>query len=161
MLARGSGSGPLGSYAYNTHGVAIPGGGYIDQKRGIEIDYPDIRYGLGRVLYNGPRLPVLPVTSEDQIRSPSEMFAIGESRHHPQSNERAGGEDEMVCGMLKNLREGISQWAFDPARHGKNYNQLSCDGHVEAINPWILFDPTKTGSRWNYDNQPHQEFWIP
>ena len=76
----------------------------------------------------------------------------------------------MVCGKLKNLREGrflnsygkiLNPWAFDPARHGKNYNLLLCDGHVEAIDPWVLFDPTKTASRWHYDNQPHPKFWIP
>ncbi|PYI88990.1 MAG: hypothetical protein DME26_02295 [Verrucomicrobia bacterium] len=51
--------------------------------------------------------------------------------------------------------------SFDPARHGKNYNQLFCDGHVAAMSPWVLFNPTNSASMWNSDHQPHPELWVP
>ena len=89
------------------------------------------------------------------------MLAIGESRFfNAKMNRTQGGADMIVCGLLK-LAERGHQWSFDPARHGKNYNLLLCDGHVEAIDPWVLFDPTKTASRWHYDNRLHPEFWMP
>ena len=40
-------------------------------------------------------------------------------------------------------------------------NQLYCDGHVSAINPEALFNPSNTAAMWNYDHQPHPELWWP
>jgi prepilin-type processing-associated H-X9-DG protein len=89
------------------------------------------------------------------------MFAIGESRWKAQGNQAPeGGRDYMECGMIYGpgfANRGYG--AFDPARHGKNYNQLFCDGHVSAMSPWVLFNPTNTAAMWNYDHQPHPEFW--
>ncbi len=89
------------------------------------------------------------------------MFAIGESRWKEQGNQgQEGGYDYMRCGLI--YGPGYANrggWAFDPARHGKNYNQLCCDGHVLAMSPWLLFNPTNTAAMWNYDHQPHPEFW--
>jgi prepilin-type N-terminal cleavage/methylation domain-containing protein/prepilin-type processing-associated H-X9-DG protein len=133
---------PYGSYAYNARGVAIPGAGYFDSSRGINIRFTN-RFGLG-----------LRAISQSEIVIPSEMFSIGESRGIP------GGLSEMVCGLLKNQgRSG--EFALDAARHGKNFNQLFCDGHVAGIDPWVLFDSSKTAAMWNYDHQPHPELWIP
>ena len=85
------------------------------------------------------------------------MFAIGESRFLSASaNQDQGGPNVAICG---GLRERF--FAFDPARHGKTYNQLFRDGHVAAMDPWVLFDPAKTGTLWNYDHQPHPEWWRP
>ncbi len=64
----------------------------------------------------------------------------------------------MQCGMIY-VNRGVG--AFDPARHGKNYNQLCCDGHVAAMSPWVLFNPSNTAAMWNYDHQPHPEMWVP
>jgi hypothetical protein len=36
-----------------------------------------------------------------------------------------------------------------------------CDGHVAAMNPWVLFNPTNTARMWNYDHEPHSELWQP
>ncbi len=93
------------------------------------------------------------------------MFAIGESRvlsYQVPSGlilDAAGatliGWDLMIPG-LSFYGAGISSY---PARHGKNYNQLCCDGHVEAMAPSILFNVTNTASRWNNDHQPHFETW--
>ena len=82
------------------------------------------------------------------------MFAIGESRFlNASANRTPGGKDTLICGLLGE--------PFDPARHGKNYNQLLCDGHVSSMSPWILFNPTNTATMWNSDHQPHPELWVP
>ena len=138
-----SASGPRGSYAYNFRGV----------RTGMTIGASDADYGLG------PRVSAVfrPAVPEAAVKIPSEMLALGESRFLLKGGEKqAGGYWGMVCGRLHADVE-----AFDPARHGKNYNQLFCDGHVSAMDPWVLFDPAKTASMWNYDHEPHPELWTP
>ena len=143
---------PSGSYAYNAKGV----------KAGNWIANNDLTLGLGgRMSYPSRPGRTAGVASEGQIAAPSEMFAIGESRWKAQGNQGSeGGRDFMQCGMIYGpgyANRGVG--AFDPARHGKNYNQLFCDGHVSAMSPWILFNPTNTAAMWNYDHQSHREFW--
>jgi prepilin-type processing-associated H-X9-DG protein len=136
---------PFGSYAYNKAGVHFPGLGIPD----------DPEFGLGPPTYVSAPRPAVP---ESRVKVPSEMFAIGESRFlSAKVNGLPGGYDWMTCGVLKIRHE----YAFDPARHGKNYNQLFCDGHVSAMDPWVLFDPTKTAVMWNSDHEPHPELWVP
>jgi prepilin-type processing-associated H-X9-DG protein len=136
---------PYGSYAYNERGVSF---------RFAGVPYND-SFGLGPPTYVSKPRQAVP---EAQVRVPSEMFAIGESRFlSAKVNEIPGGYDQMTCGMLYRDHE----FAFDASRHGKNYNQLFCDGHVSAISPWILFNPTNTGPMWNSDHLPHPELWVP
>ena len=101
------------------------------------------------------------VASEGRIAVPSEMFAIGESRWKSQGKSGPeGGRDYMICGLVYGrgwANRGVG--TFDPARHGKNYNQLFCDGHVSAMSPWILFNPTNTATMWNFDHESHRELW--
>ena len=91
------------------------------------------------------------------------MLAIGESRFTKGTGKRggkdhkfSGGRDYMICGFLGDKWKRV---AFDPARHGKNYNQLFCDGHVAGMNPGVLFNPRNTAAMWNNDHQPHPELW--
>ena len=137
---------PTGSYAYNAKGV----------KAGEWVAANDLTLGLGGRIYlrSGTRVAT---ASEGQIEVPSEMFAIGESRWRVQEGPN-GAHDYMLCGFLGN-NTGV--FSFDPARHGKKYNQLFCDGHVSAMSPWVLFNPTNTAAMWNYDHQPHPELWPP
>ena len=151
---------PFGSYAYNALGVAVLGTG-----KPFNIDL-----GLG---YLDPAIKVLGSTNkfgrkpvpEQNIAVPSEMFSIGESRFvNAGVNGALGGQDLARCG-LQNWH-GTNIWGpfnfrFDPARHGKTYNQLCCDGHILAMAPGTLFDPTKTAAMWNRDHQPHPELWAP
>jgi prepilin-type processing-associated H-X9-DG protein len=145
---------PDGSYAYNAKGVKA--GGWIANK--------DLTLGLGgRISYASKPGRTFSAASEGEVKVPSEMFAIGESRWKEQGDQGTeGGRDVMQCGLIYGpgyANRGVG--AFDPARHGKNYNQLFCDGHVGAMSPWILFNPTNTAVMWNYDHEPHFEFWPP
>jgi len=147
---------PVGSYAYNLRGVHPMVAGYDDPARGIHVRFPPGHFGLGPAVRRAFRVRT---TGEAQVKVPSEMFSIGESRF---LNEKAnfpgpGGRDELQCGWL----QYPANFAFDPARHGKKYNQLYCDGHVTAMNPCVLFNPTNTAASWNYDHEPHPELWMP
>jgi prepilin-type N-terminal cleavage/methylation domain-containing protein/prepilin-type processing-associated H-X9-DG protein len=137
----------FGSYAYNWRGVR----GYQHGVRG------EAELGLGPVQFGAesPSRPRIPAVSEANIKVPSELFAIGESRwvQAPGVFNNADCVDGMFCGYL-------GKWPL-PARHGKNYNQLFCDGHVASMRPWVLFNPTNTGAMWNNDHEPHPELWVP
>ena len=144
---------PYGSYAYNGRGSAFHLHGMPNN--------PD--FGLGPPPYGTPPYKHGPLAEvpEAQIRVPSEMLAIGESRFlNAKVNRLPGGDDVLACGLLQ-LKPPFYQFFLDPARHGKNYNLLLCDGHVAAMNPWVLFDPRKTAAMWNSDHQPHPELWVP
>ena len=140
---------PIGSYAYNGFGTG-----------------PTAELGLGgwatELLGQGPDIRLV---SASKVASPSDMFAIGESRvlryTVPSAwvSELTGtiwvGWDIMIPGL--NF-DGVGIPAY-PERHGRNYNQLFCDGHVEGIPRAILFNLTNTAVRWNNDHQPHPETW--
>jgi prepilin-type processing-associated H-X9-DG protein len=111
-----------------------------------------------------PERPRIPAISEADIKVPSEMFAIGESRWMRAVGvvNNADCVDGMFCGYLERVvsRDTREPIPF-PARHGKNYNQLFCDGHIAAMEPYVLFDPNQTGAMWNNDHQRHAELWPP
>ncbi len=151
---------PQGSYAYNAWGVRLHADSYEGPSPGTYIDVPNVGLGLSSRQFRVSG--TASTTSDSQIRVTSEMFAIGESRFLNANAHRWkdwGGECVMKCGLLD--RRVWPQYIFDPARHGKNYNQLFCDGHVSAMNPWVLFNPTNTARMWNYDHEPHPELWPP
>jgi prepilin-type N-terminal cleavage/methylation domain-containing protein/prepilin-type processing-associated H-X9-DG protein len=156
--ASGRQNAPFGSYAYNSEGVAVPAvpGTPFTAELGLGPPQDQLVMGHGRLRSA--------VTPEPRIKVPSEMLAIGESRFlNAKVNGILGGYDRLTCGLLKssNPWHSFAWYAFDPARHGRNYNVTFCDGHVEALNPWVLFDPSKTAAMWNSDHQPHPEFWVP
>ena len=145
-IADGSNHLPMGSFAYNGWGVS-----WSWEGTPLRTDEFGLRVGLNDIQ---PR----PVTSVAQIKVPSEMLAVTESRFLRPVIDWPGGWDLLVCGFLKTKPP---DYAFDAARHGETYNLLFCDGHVGAMNPYVLFDPTKTASMWNSDHQPHPELWVP
>jgi prepilin-type N-terminal cleavage/methylation domain-containing protein/prepilin-type processing-associated H-X9-DG protein len=131
----------LGSYAYNIHGAMV-----------LENTYEKVHehFGLGPVIYwsNAPAI------AETQLKAPSEMLAIGESDFSKRnSSQIPGGQDILYCGLL--MERSFA------ARHGKTYNQLLCDGHVSALSPRVLFNPTNNAPMWNYDHESHPELWVP
>ncbi len=132
-----------GSYAYNAVGIGI--------------DSQEIEFlGLGPVMFwkNASKHDVLAV-AESQISIPSEMLAIGDSL---MKVAMVGSSDL----WRSNGRDFAQILADSPyfLRHGKNYNQLYCDGHVSAMSPEFLFNPSNTAAIWNYDHQPHSELWL-
>ncbi len=133
----------LGSYAYNTLGVRSD-------------DRTNEHFGLGPVMFwKDARGNFVAPVSEAEVSVPSEMLAICDSL---MKRGMAGGSDLGECGGV---------FVNDPAAppnllpHGRNYNQLFCDGHVSAMSPALLFRPSKSAAIWNYDHQPHPELWFP
>jgi prepilin-type N-terminal cleavage/methylation domain-containing protein/prepilin-type processing-associated H-X9-DG protein len=143
---------PFGSYAYNWRGVR----GYRKQT-GAEVNL-----GLGTSLYDTVHHPERnqPALAEHQVKAPSQMFAIAESRFRQETTkfDYADGVALMFCGYLRDNRR--NSFTF-PKRHGNNYNPLFCDGHVSALSPWISFNQTNAAPMWNNDQLPHTEFWPP
>jgi prepilin-type N-terminal cleavage/methylation domain-containing protein len=87
--------------------------------------------------------------------------AIGESRHRGERGvAKASGVFASFCGYLDGAPEYYGRPQL-PKRHGQNYNQLCCDGHVDGLPPRILFNPTNTAVRWNIDHLAHPEFCPP
>lgn len=133
----------LGSYTYNLWGAMV-----LDDSYAKDHEH----FGLGPVLY----WTDAPVVSESQVKAPSDMLSIGESRFSAaQATGISGGQDTMQCGL-----PDVTGRVFD-FRHGKNFNQLFCDGHVLAMNPWVLFNPTNSAAMYNYDHESHPELWVP
>jgi prepilin-type N-terminal cleavage/methylation domain-containing protein/prepilin-type processing-associated H-X9-DG protein len=126
----------LGSYGYNWDGSSAVG---LIPKN----------FGLGPIIFwNTEWHWNVPPVTESRIKAPSDMLAAGESRLWT-GNE--SGVDTLGPGNLAHQ--------VNPARHGRNYNFLLCDGHVSSMRPAILFNPTNTASMWNYDHQLHPELW--
>jgi hypothetical protein len=133
----------LGSYAYNTFGSRID-------------DRTNENFGLGPVMFwKDATGKYVPAVSEGKVIVPSEMVAIGDSL---MKMSEAGGDDVGRCGGVF-----ASDFAALPyvLRHRKNFNQLSCDGHTSAMSPNVLFSPSDSASKWNYDHEPHPEMWKP
>jgi prepilin-type N-terminal cleavage/methylation domain-containing protein len=130
----------VGSYGYNAFGVNVS----------------KANLGLGVDWGSDADSPTL-ATRLSNVTCPAETFCVGESRLNAvfaSTPTVLGGNDWMFNLAFRD--QTSSQY---PPRHGKNYSQLCCDGHVEAIDPSILFSPTRTAARWNYDGQPHPETW--
>ncbi len=127
-----------GSYAYNADGVRLD-------------DRTNEYFGLGPVMYwKDSQGRCVPAVSEIKVSVPSEMLAIGDSL---MKVDMVGGDDVWHDG-------GVDTTPY-VVQHGKNYNQLYCDGHVSAMSPEVLFNPSNMAAMWNYDHQPHPELWTP
>jgi prepilin-type processing-associated H-X9-DG protein len=97
----------------------------------------------------------LPAISESQVKAPSEMFAISDSRvGRPDASGSFSGADFMVFGLPQRPQDEIKT-----PRHANRYNVLACDGHVVVVARNVLLDPRKSGQNWNNDHQPHPELW--
>jgi prepilin-type N-terminal cleavage/methylation domain-containing protein len=126
------------SYGYNDWGLDIQ---HIPQ------------LGLGGDV-NGPvnRGPV----TEDMIRSPSRMIAIGDLKPTMSGRVRFDANLDPVDRAANH-----SQWPSN--RHHYRTDLVFADGHVEAVRRRDLINPGNTDwrARWNNDDQPHLEVkWV-
>jgi prepilin-type N-terminal cleavage/methylation domain-containing protein/prepilin-type processing-associated H-X9-DG protein len=140
-----------GSYGYNLSGSRVQ-------------EPPFTTYGLGPIVSWYPYLQAAhgAAVTEGELTAPSEMLAMGDSAWAVGTKAGSGvmfvtppgGDDVWGCSLYA--------WAYMyDARHGANYNQLYCDGHVSQMNPQILFVASNSAVLWNYDHQPHPEGWRP
>jgi prepilin-type N-terminal cleavage/methylation domain-containing protein len=140
----------FGSYAYNCSGAAYK----------IDTFARDLGLGWSFWITENPDSWNPPPISESQVTSPSEMFAISDSREvfllTNQIKAAWVGSAAQQIGYT-----GLSANRRNPQRHGRNYNLVCCDGHVEGIDATRVFDPTNYAVRWNNDHQPHTEVWGP
>jgi prepilin-type N-terminal cleavage/methylation domain-containing protein/prepilin-type processing-associated H-X9-DG protein len=142
--------GPYGSYGYNWVG-AVNRWGTHNVPAG---------YGLGGLagLPNGAWFEVINAVPQSRVIAPSEMFVVADARLELWWSNRDPAGTPMID-IGSNMMALPLRMLSDPLRHGRNYNVLSCDGHVDAIRPDLLFNATNTAARWNIDNQPHPETW--
>jgi prepilin-type N-terminal cleavage/methylation domain-containing protein/prepilin-type processing-associated H-X9-DG protein len=143
----------FGSYSYNQAGAAT-----------------NIGFGLGPwASIFSPNIP--PPHSEAQIVAPSEMFAIMDTVARIDPTFLPDQFDQVVS--IYRIGPGWSglditgwPWFFPnffrqggALQHGRAFNVLSCDGHVSAIKVAELFNLSSTAANWNFDHQPHPEYW--
>jgi prepilin-type processing-associated H-X9-DG protein len=137
------------TYAYNRRGTDNAGG-YTGAKTFL---------GLGNATEGSIETDWLPPISASQVRVPSDMFAIADSRVffrvNPQNPDQRVAIDYMESGMLT----GVSNEVTTP-RHGTGYNILYCDGHVALVKRLVFLDPSKSAVNWNNDHEPHAETWL-
>jgi prepilin-type N-terminal cleavage/methylation domain-containing protein/prepilin-type processing-associated H-X9-DG protein len=163
----------IGLSTQNLIGPPISGAyGFNDMGTGIGVP---LRYGgtsalgIGGVNF-GAAMGGFPwrATGEAEILKPSEMIAVGDSvLSYFNAGDNSGGfagdnflEDGMGAfhyfGPTMGFGARIAQFQ---RRHAGRFCVLFCDGHVEYLRPYQLFDVNNAGvaSRWNKDNQPHQD----
>jgi prepilin-type N-terminal cleavage/methylation domain-containing protein len=127
------------------------------------------RLGLGSVSSTNPEIDY-PAISENEVKRPSQMFAIADSRIYKDAFGQMadGGGDAMSYGGFVSIGNSgpggstVPFTNFPNARHGKKSNVLSCDAHVDLVSYVDLYDPRSrktTASNWNNDNLPHPETW--
>jgi len=134
-----------GSYGYNAMGT------WDGEKEPATVN---VLLGLGSSVYYGD-----PPISVADVKVPSEMFAIGDSRMFP--IVPAGSGMPGLAGDVNLSPENFGTIFQSPSRHGKNYNVVCCDGHVLGMAPVVLFSVTNTAPLWNKDHLPHVETWGP
>lgn len=96
----------------------------------------------------------------EAIKSPAEMIAIGD-----------GGKVAAQLPSSSYLWEGVFYLTYSHSLtnrsqaigtvHDQGANMVFLDGHVEWQDWWNWIDFSDAAAkRWNYDNQPHEEFWA-
>jgi prepilin-type N-terminal cleavage/methylation domain-containing protein/prepilin-type processing-associated H-X9-DG protein len=126
---------------------------------------PNAKLGLGSQVLEPPHAPlVFRPRPESEVKSPSQMIAIGDSLIIAPPG-LSNLTPPYVLGM-----NALYQ-SYDPfyrgrswynRRHpGPKWNVVFCDGHIETLKSLQLFDSTNSAvrRRWNFDLEPH--FDIP
>ncbi len=129
------------SYAYNAFGTQFFGG----SRR---------RESLGLSGQEGFQESFWPPVPESAVKAPAEMYAIADARATKAAvPARVWGSFVMPMGGGTLLDE------CQIFRHGKGFNFLYCDGHVQLVNRSHYLNVTNSWPNWNNDHQPHRETW--
>jgi prepilin-type N-terminal cleavage/methylation domain-containing protein/prepilin-type processing-associated H-X9-DG protein len=99
----------------------------------------------------------------NEIRTPADMIAIGDDSNHTSNENSPDGWKAGLWGEfipLASIFDPKVDWVYYSTVHDQGGNMVFLDGHVEWQHwwKWIEFSDT-AARRWNYDNQPHEEFW--
>jgi prepilin-type N-terminal cleavage/methylation domain-containing protein/prepilin-type processing-associated H-X9-DG protein len=129
------------SYAYNRSGTAF-------------VPSPSL-LGLGGAQ------GIQGLVAESSVVAPSEMYAVADAR--VQIN---GGYNSVMFTFINMPINGLGWGQTMPNegavnRHGKGFNFLFCDGHVQLVNRSYYLNVTNSCLNWNNDDQPHPETWGP
>jgi prepilin-type N-terminal cleavage/methylation domain-containing protein/prepilin-type processing-associated H-X9-DG protein len=124
------------SYGYNTVGT----GRYPASSASLGLDGGFDTLNLGKAVF----------LSENQVKSPGDMIAIGDALPKP------GGADRDLDDLLpiNLLTEMVAP------RHDQGANVVFCDDHVEfaKVKLWLQ-KSANARHRFNNDNEPHPETW--
>jgi prepilin-type N-terminal cleavage/methylation domain-containing protein/prepilin-type processing-associated H-X9-DG protein len=147
----GGNQAPASSYAYNALGSGLS---------------DPARLGLGLFGFTDKSVPPM---SSARVQAPADMIAICDSRlmctqFNGEQKFTYPGPPGTLWVAFDLLMPGLpgapplgSQGT--PERHGRSYNTVFCDSHVEGLAPTVVFDLPKSAPRWNNDHQPHRETW--
>ena len=132
------------SYGYNAFGTDAEGRSLVP-------------LGLGG--FNENTSVIAPV-SDDSVRAPCEMFALGDALVEPRRTTLPDGTVYLVSGYDRLPWEDEWKTEIKTDRHTGGNNNVFCDGHSEAIKRqrhFLMTDASR--KRWNNDNLPHRETW--
>ncbi len=153
-----------GSYAYNdlgTDGIGLLVDHFVDNTVTV-LGLGELNSGQNDI---GQTININPIY-ESQVKVPSEMLAITDARMRnidPLFPGQWEGEDYTRCEPTSPFSAAnfLLTQTQAPPQHGQNFNVLSCDGHVAAVNRLQWFNPTNSWRFWNNDHEPHPETWQP
>jgi len=148
------GLGPVGSYGYNGYGTFDVFSAYslVAASWCLGLSSPG---GTPGDFFRG-----IPAFRESAVAVPSDMLAFADTR----LTTDYGGPPYLPLGtwagtpLLSFGRVSLVTPYPYPFRHGKNYNAVYCDGHVQGMPPTALYN-TNVAASWNNDHQPHPETW--
>jgi prepilin-type N-terminal cleavage/methylation domain-containing protein/prepilin-type processing-associated H-X9-DG protein len=127
VIAQGGGAGSRFSYGYNDWGLREPGPSLSQGQLGL-----------------GGDIGIVPEVKESQVKSPSNMIMLGDSKPNRSFDGNIDPKDP-------------AEWPSN--RHNRRTVLMFADGHAEAARRRDLVDPANHlwRSRWNNDNQSHPE----
>jgi prepilin-type N-terminal cleavage/methylation domain-containing protein/prepilin-type processing-associated H-X9-DG protein len=129
--------GPYQSYAYNCFGTYPFGHQTVQQPLGLGVS------------------GIQPAVPESGVIVPSDMFAIADARAI-----LGGGTPPQIYGFFDMSLGGFTySGETQISRHGKGFNYLCCDGHVQLVSRSYYLNVTNSCLNWNNDHQPHPETW--
>lgn len=122
-----------GSYSYNGWGAFASWDSTLGLGNGHTHDYPN------------------PAVPESRVIVPSAMYAIADARILSESVLGvAGGAPVMFT------EAGYPEASNSLAgRHGKGYNVLLCDNHIELVKRRVLTNSVRASRFFNIDNESH------